>query len=363
MLKQYILLINFFLAFNANANEINENEINYDFSGFITATHFSNNAWHDDISKTALNFDITYNTYAVRGQIHKPGEHFLRRFTVEKDIYLNEQHDIILKAGIFPRLDSFYNNVTDAPSTSALALLPLGEYNHRMINNSTFSGLKGISLYYNYVTDVNQLNVHLDIGSANIENHCDIHAEAFGTPCTYGYKFKSNNKNYSIGGTFNHGDFTYLAHISQFNINTELVNPEDKVASKITRDTEDISLRFIKFGLKYEKNKCWVQSELVFSDSSFKSPNKENVNFYRSKNAYILSGYNWSDQLSTHVVYSVGKDTGNNIIKDKGVGITYVYKNTTLSTEYHVGKGKEWAKFYSPIDKWNSWVFTLTQRF
>lgn len=359
MFKLIAVLITLMLPGATYAGNIDTN-----ISGFITGTAFSDSNWQPSSYSAATNVDIFYNDWAIRGQLAIPYEQPIRRLVVEKSFWLGHRQELLLQVGRFPRIDSFYNGITDTPGTAGMAMLPLGKYNYRLNDNRTFNTINGIQAIYSVKTDIGHFQIHGDYGKMEVEKQCDIQAEATKLPCRAGYNIKGENGNYDYGLTFSHGPWTALVSKGKIFAGTELLNKKDRVSVGLTTIAEHMSYDATKIGLSYNDPGWWLQTELMENKFNLAAKNKELVNVQTSVNLYVLGGIYWSDKFSSYAVYSHGKSSSSNGgALDRAIGSTYTDKSTTYSLEYHQGQGKAWEKYFAPNNSWNSWVISVTKSF
>ena len=358
MLRCCVLLISLLLSISSHAENV---ELR--LSGFVTGTAFSQSDWYDNTKNIAVNVDATYEDLAIRGQIGEPYDNIIRRLVFEKSLWIKEQQEVTIQFGRFPRLDSFYNGVTDSPGTSGMAMLPLGEYNRRMVQNRTFNTVDGINAIYTIRLKSGILKLHGDYGSLPIEEPCLTQNETTKKPCRLGYQFLGDTGNYDVGASYEIGKWTYLGSMSSMRLRTELLDPKDKTSVALSTAANRVSFDLTRVGVKYTAKKWWAQSELLFTDFKLAKKDQDFTSVTTSENLYLLGGYNWTDQFNSYIEYSYSKANTGGMALDRVIGSTYVLNNTTLSLEYHNGTGLAWKKYFSETPTWDSWVFSFTQRF
>lgn len=361
-----LLYLSFLLFGNSvfsEENIIEQNKIETHFSGFATTTLFSDKNWFDNTANLAVNFDISYEDWAIRGQVATGYENKLRRLAIEKTFFIRPRQEILIQLGRSPRLKSFYNPINDAPGTTGMAMLPLGGYRHRMVENSTFNSIDGIRAIYSYKTNEGIVKLETDYGILPLENQCGIQAEAAFSKCRDGYDFKPTTGAFDIGLSYETGPWTLHTYYGKTKLKTVLNNPLDKTSVQLFSAFNNIEFDVTMFGIQYSKEKWLFQTEYFNSKYNAAQPNEDFKTISKLSNYYILGSYNWTDQISTYASFSTSMWNGERSNIDRAIGATYVRNNTTVSLEYHNGEGYGWQKFFSTAPGWNSFVLSVTQRF
>lgn len=333
-------------------------------SGFVTTTVFSNNQWFDNSANIAVNIDTTLDNWAVRAQLGGPFVSPVRRAVVEYAKSVGSNKEMIVQAGLFPRLSSFYNNVNDAPGSTEIAMLPLGEYNRRLLSNNTFSSLIGTSATYKYFTDTSMLALRADIGKAAVEDNCAVETEFTLSACKGGYVHQSRDDNYDISVNYEIGKVEFLAALNVFRMKTQLTDPTNLSGRAVSSTFAVSNLKNETIGIKYTDSKWWVQTELTRITILNDDINGNPVHPSTERNIYALFGYRIADRWSVHIygsdglVYD-GRFTGYRS-KDTAVGVTYSNGKSRVTLEYHDGYALKWKKPLAPINSWNSFVCSYT---
>ncbi len=339
-------------------------EVDVHLSGFATVTAFSDRDWHPNKSSAALNFDATYEDWAVRGQVASSYSQPIRRLVVERSIFITSGHELLLQAGRFPRLDSFYNSVTDSPATYGMAMLPPGMYNRRVIGNRTFTGIEGAQAIYTFRAGPALVKLHADYGQMVVEKQCETQNEATKMPCRPGYEISGVRGSYDFGGKVELGQWTALAYHGKLLAKTTLLNPLDKTSVFLTHSANRISYNATKIGLRYDGDSWYVQSEIMRNQFDLAKTGKDYTQAQESWNRYVIAGYCFTGAFCGYASYSHGKSTSvGSGANDRAVGATYSFDHLVMSLEYHKGYGKAWEKYNAPNPDWNSWVASATWRF
>lgn len=343
--------------------ELFQQEINTHFSGFITGTAFSDRTFYPNTYSLAVNGDVTYGDWAIRGQVAEPYRDSLRRLVVERSTWLGHRQDLMIQVGRFPRLDSFYNSVTDTAGTSDLAMLPLGEYNRRMVESRTFNSLLGTQAIYTALTDAGLFKVHLDYGSMEVEDQCNVQMEATKQICRDGYEIEGVRGNHDYGISYENGPWSLLAYYGQIRAKTNLIDRTDFPSIVFTTVAAKIKYSARKLGIKYSDGPYLAQTEYIETDFKLARQSRDYVSIQKAWSAYTLFGYYWTDEFSTTVSYSYGRSNTSDSNYDRAIGASYTLDSTVLSLEYHNGYGPSWKRYFSPTPDWDSWVVSLTHKF
>ena len=338
-------------------------EIDTKVSGFVTGTYFSDPNWFSSTGNIAVNLDVSYDTLALRGQVATEYENKIRRLAIEKTFYVNSSSVLIVQLGRSPRLTSFYNTINDAPGTTGMAMLPLGGFSHRMVENSTLNSIDGIKAIYNIKTENGVITINGDYGILPLENQCGIQAEAAFSKCRAGYEFEPVKGSYDLGISYEIGSWITHGYFGSTKLKTTLLDPKDKTSVYLTSNYSLIEFDIFMVGVKYNKNKWLFQTDYLSSKYNTAKLGKELITVGRLSSFYVLGSYNWNDQFSTYATFSRSLNNGAVTNVDRSIGATYVRDNTTISLDYHVGHGYGWQPFFSPVPGWSSWVLSATQRF
>jgi hypothetical protein len=362
MLKRAILLIGLLFTHAVFGHELNNN-INFYTSGFITTTVFGDRDWHEDSTKAAINLDMFSNNLALRTQIAVPSDVNVRRLAIEYSLWLGQQRDLTIQVGRLPRLGSFSNTAVDNPSTADTAIMPLAQYNRRMVNSLTFNSVDGIKAIYTNNTEYGLIKANFDYGKMLIEDQCEIQKEATKQNCRDGFRIDGQDGNYDYGLTYEIGNWTLLGYNGFVRARTQLLDPRDRASVFFTNGADRFEYSITKYGVKYSKDRLTLQTELTDTHLFIAKKNKDFLLNQKSNNWYVSGNYYLTDALSVNGSFSRGTSNmgGNNI--DRSIGFSYTYNDITFSIEQHMGKGRAWKKYLANTDNWNTFASSLTYRF
>lgn len=339
------------------------NEVNTKLSGFIAGTVFGDERFYPNKANASLNIDIDKDDFAIRTQIAIPYDNPIRRFVVEKSMFIKQNQELTVQVGRFPRLDSFYNPVTDAPGTTNLAMLPLAQYNRRILENRSFNSIDGIRLLLTQKTENGIIDYHFNYGDAAMDDLCNVQIELTKKPCTSDFTFKTQNANYEIGFATDYGKWKTFAFVSSARFKTHINNSSNPKTVALANIVNRLQFDIYKLGIKYDTYKWWAQSEYLYTDLNLASPNASYKSVQTSDNIYLLTGVKWYENFNTYLEYSYGKSNTGKPSIDRAIGTTYINSDVTYSLEYHSGDAIAWKRYFSPITDWNTWVFSVTKRF
>lgn len=332
-------------------------------SGFATITRFTDNEWFDNTANMAINVGYYDENWSVLTQLAVPYDDPIRRFTIERVFNANNQYIVNLKVGRFPRVDTTFNSITDAPSSYGMAMLPLGQYSRRVSLNRAFNVIDGVGInyiYQNFNSGIFKLNG--DYGLAPIDNQCKVQYELTRKSCDPAFDVVSQNGNYDLGASYEINTYKFSGSVGniQFGFN---VNPSmEEKPNDLAAQADTAKLKYIKLAALYSYQDWWFLSEIT--DINYLISKEQHAKTIQQwLTHYVLMGYNWRSDFNTYVSVSHGHSILGTNGKDVVVGATYISDNTTISLEHHQGNGHSWSKAFSTIDHWNSWVFSITQRF
>ena len=343
---------------------VNAQELNVNTSGFITATTFSDKDWYPNTDAIALNLDVTYGEFAVRGQIAAPAIRPVRRLVAEYSLPIVDNSDLTIQIGEFPRLVSIYNAINDSPASYGMAILPLGLYNRRMVDNQTFTTLYGINLVERTRINDGTLEVHVDYGKLRVEDECQTQEEQSREPCVSSWKIYGKNGNYDYGFTYSVDKSTFLLYRSVLVGGTTLIDPKNPMAVLIA--TVDDSVEYINDSAGFSHsfdNGFYFQTEILHNVFYRAAAGQKFQRNETSVTGYLLGGYCWNDFVCSYVEHNKGKTSDSFHMQDNVIGTTVTWDSFVTSLEYHDGHGIIWANYNSPHADWKSIVLSVTYKF
>lgn len=352
-----------------------DKEFDVILSGFLTTTMFSNSNWFNNVRTAALNIDIIKDDYAIKMQLSEPFEKTIRRAVIEKSFGIENNKEGIIQVGRFPRLASFYNNVNDAPGSTDLATIPMGEYSRRLIENNTLNSIDGINIVYKQYYPDDFLIVRFGIGDAAIEENCKFQQEITFTACNPNWNYSSTKGGFSIGANYElNRKWEFLAAVNVYKFKTNLLDPNDPVAAYYYSNFAINEGNLGTVGFKYKGKGWYTQTEGTKTIFRVASEGQMANEWTTSSNTYSLISFEINHNLSIYAHYDRAWWATQRVSTDSVVGFTYVYKNTKTSIEYHKGlattfptdigsTGSDWKKQFSPLEKFNSFVLAFTYQF
>ena len=343
-----------------------EDKIETTFSGFVYSRVFQDHLWHEDMQKGAFNVDVNYKDVKFSAQIStdtKP----IRRATVAYSCQVVDGLEVHAAHGVLPRLDSFFNNVTDNPGTAGMAMLPFAGYNYRM-QTGTFTLLKGEELKL-VATIPNKALVTLrgTYGEMYIDDEKDLNEYLFNR---YVPNLSINvpRKSHDVSIHYESEHLHFFRSYTHYVADTTAL-ATDPMAMFVSNRSKDLSYEVNKIGAKIHNELGWLQWEQV--DGNTLAKNTSGVITYdsvASDQYYVLGAY-----LNDYYQAYVGRSSGRSYVKntttkrvatDLFAGVTRETGKYAVSIEYHRGEGSPWMKYGATTNpKWRSWVAAGTYRF
>lgn len=342
--------------------------INANLYGFAYYTFFQDKDWQKDEARIAVNGNISAEHFSIKGQVSTQ-TNYLRRLTLEYAAPINVDSFFTLRAGRMVRLDGFYNNVTDSPSTSGMSVLPLATYN-RAMNTGTFTILDGISLCA--MTRVGKsflLETGVRYGSAFIDSEADLQKEAFGKVVSQNLLLDRQNNNYDfIAKLYSERNDVYLFSYNHYAINTYNGNILDPLSAYISNFAEEVQYDTIKIGAMRSIGKFTYSGEYHYGKTRTFSLAGAETSRKDAHNAYLKVAYDFTDNIELFTMYNYGM-LESDISRGKNftVGVLFNYGTYLFNVEWHKGistKGS-WARYENQDWKhdWNSFVASAIIRF
>jgi len=249
-----------------------------------------------------------------------------------------------------------------------MALYPLGQYNYRVLDINTFTSLNGIDILYTNDISGNFITANLDIGRSIIEDRCHIYNELVRELCRGAVDYKPVNNNYSMGLKIERSNHIFSIYKNRIDLLADIDKFTDPYTKAMATLWPYLEVHGRGIGYKYDRGNFYIETELkkniyyLKNNTSLIGSAPEPINIY-VRSYYVLYGYNLTENLNVYASYSKSTDTLNRTAKNKVIGVSYTYDKFSLSAEYHKGFGKEWMRYDSPSDKWNSLVISGAYNF
>lgn len=361
MSRFYILLISFLIFPQAQAEEV-EN-INFNVSGYISTTVFDNSDWFANTVTAAINTNIYYKDWTIRAQLIDPYPQPITRLVVEKSFWITKGQELVVQSGRFPRLNSFYSNATDAPGTYNTAMLPLGEYNRRLMGDGILNSLDGLQIVYSIKSLSDHFKILADYGRAVTVDRCSAQIESVKITCNSQNNLKSQFDNYDVGFSFDHKSWSGYAYTSRLYASAAVVTLNTG-SWGIANKEDQVIYAANKFGLKYSSGGWWLRTGSTYGNLMITQPINRRGSIQQTRSDFIIVGRHLTDSFSAYVSYSQKKSsTKNNNAADSTVGVSYTCDNVFMSIERHSGYGKTWEQYSAVNKNWDSLVISVTKRF
>lgn len=334
------------------------------FGGFVYGTWFSQPDWHDHEARAAVNADITHGNFALRTQITTQANQ-PRRLLLEYSRPVSEATSATVQAGRLVRLDGFYNNVTDSPSSSGMSLLPLAVYNRRM-NTGTFTIMDGVQLTGRTTLEGSHLEYGIRAGKAFIDSEEDLQKEAFGRVVSTGIETDPQFDNYDAYVRWERRDTSYLLSINRYATDFKSVagNPMDDFL--VASMASDVTYTTAKVGASHQYGKLNVSAEYHYGIVNTHDRAGKETFEKRAHNGYVRVGYDLRDCLDVYATYNYGRTVeGDSEARDAAIGVTWDRGDWMVNLEYHKGNSTKtaWSRYGSGVTDWDSAVVSVVRRF
>lgn len=339
-------------------------EPTFQTSGFLYNTTWQDNKFHSDRTVLAVNMSVEEGPLAFRTQLNTT-ENALRRATIEYSFVPIEDVETIAMLGRFGRVESFYNNILDAPSSSQMAVLPFAGYSYRMFNGS-FVLMDGLGLVNKIkYSGEGLLTLKASVGRMVIDNQEDIQKEAFRT-YNQDFEMKPSNGGYDLSAKLEKRYYTVYVARQVYKGHFEATNHtalNDFIANKYNKSEYVLD----RVGLKVNYKDVFASTEYAEGDTEVLSSTGTHSSETRAADTnYVLGAY-----LGPYTFYigeSIGKNKSANYKNtDHFAGATYNYSSlATVSLARHIGNGLSWSKYDTAVlgeYRWNTWVVTTTIKF
>jgi hypothetical protein len=130
----------------------------YSVNGFAYQSIYSDNGFRPNESKVALNgyfhTNIAEQPIDLFTQLatNRPADGAINRLSIALPFSPHVDNESGVRLGKFNRVMGFYNDISDAPSTSGMTVLPQAPYNGRFLTAS-FATMTGMQLYSSHFFD------------------------------------------------------------------------------------------------------------------------------------------------------------------------------------------------------------------
>jgi hypothetical protein len=334
------------------------------FSGFAYGTWFSQTDWHDHEYRAAVNMDATHGDFAVRGQLTTQGQQ-PRRLSLEYSRPVTQDTSVTGQIGRLVRLEGFYNNVTDAPSSSGMSVLPLATYNRRM-NTGTFTIMDGIHVVGRTRLDANQIEYGARWGKTFIESDFDVQKEAFGRVVSDGIAIDPQFDSFDLYARLEKPRSSYLVSLNHYA--ADVVSTKGKPMDEFIVNTMSASVEYstLKFGAMHRYDRLYVSGEYHYGITN--TYNKAGAETFEKKahSGYLRVGYDLRDCVEVYAVQNYGRTVDSpSRASSTALGATWDRGDWMVNAEYHKGSstGSAWTKYDSDTRTWDALAVSVVRRF
>jgi hypothetical protein len=321
--------------------------------------------FHENESRLAINADITHdNGIAFRTQLTTQDQQ-PRRAVIEYNKHINENCSVTTQVGRFIRLDGFYNNVTDSPSSSGMSFLPLATYNRRM-NTGTFTLMDGGNVTLYKRKDDMLIETGVRYGRAFIETDEQVQMEALGRTIP-NLEIDNQFNNYDWYARLTKDKQTYLLSYNHYSIYTKSNSPTDPISNFISNSAKNVIYDTVKFGAANRWDDFELSGEFHWGKTVTEDVKGKETFKKIARNIYVKAAYDIGDEWNVYLLQSLGEAGDESKAQDSVIGVTRDDGVWMLNLEYHKGWNSRsaWMKYNSPDDKrdWNTLVASVVRRF
>ena len=362
VLKKFVLLIS--LIISPLVVIASEDEIWFNYSGFVYNTTFSDNTFHNNRNVVALNADIDYMNVAFRTQVSIHDSLPIRRAVFEFSNIISEKVEYVYQIGRFSRVNSFYNAVLNPPADYQMAMLPLAGYSYRMFNGS-FVLMDGHNFMTTYKMDNgNLIRARIATGRGVINDQENVQREVIGK-YDQNLRVETDRNNYDYGLHYDTKEWSLFWSRNDYSTNIG-TNSNLKPYKQFEYFYNGAEYHLEKFGVRYDNQKWVISGE--YGKGVTKSFSKADLKTSQSmsEDYHIIIGNRITENIYLYSGYSVGfNHTSKTKNFDSFIGTTYNFSPFVMSFEYHSGKGRGWVKYSDTSSEktWNSWVISTSYRF
>jgi hypothetical protein len=356
MFARLILLISLLLFSTFSFADLTKS-----ISGYLYNTTWEDENFNENRTVAAVSGSIEGDNLALRGQV-STSDLIVRRLTLEySGTGLSTEHTATV--GRFNRVESFFNNLLDAPSSTQMAVLPFGGYNYRMFNGS-YVLLDGIGYTNKYKYNGGTLiTTKVNYGNSVINSDKDVQLEAFKTYIptidvvsdpTFDISLKVERK----------GLQGYIAR-QHYKIHLE-PKSSDPMTDAIVSTYKYTDYILYRAGIRKDYNNYFVSIEADKGETIVNSTHKTKSIYNKAMEYNVVLG----TYIKDFMLYT-GVSRGKNLTTDTSntdnfIGVTYNYDPCiVVSLAKHQGKGRGWVKYGSSPEeyKWNTLVLSTTYKF
>ena len=336
-------------------------EASTEVSGFAYATMFGDDHWQKDRYAVAMNVDYMTDVVDIRGQVSSYENAPVRRLTIGRTFNTYKDGSMTIRAGRFSRVDSFFDNVVDAPASSGVAMLPLAGYNYRMFQGA-FTLMDGVKLDAQQHFGDHMISAHYSKGYMVVPDQLEYQREVL-RGVYQGIHLASNSGD-TLELHHEYGNFHTYVSKSLYSASTSLL-ANDATSKYVAKNAHEADYTLRKAGARYDGDKFFVMVEHAEGNTETYSitgvTKARGFAIDRSKMIGIYLPERWT-------VYG-GHSHGENVTaktdaRDGYIGFTKRFDKLTISADYHEGRGQGWMRYEaSKPYEWKSTVVSTTYQF
>lgn len=342
--------------------KVSAQELTYGSTGFATYTAFQEQSFQENSGTIAVNGQVFYGNFAVKGQVSNNEYEPIRRLVAEYTTPIGARDNITLQLGRIPRLNTLFSDVYGNPDEWDAAVLPLSTYNRRKVHSLAFQALDGGKISWNHNTDWGGFVATVNMGRTIEEHPCEWQMEATRRPCVTSWTFTPANDNYDVAIEARIGAaWTLLASYNKLSLGNQIVT---RNRTSVTFNTliNELDYRFGRLGIRYSGEWGYIQGEhgesrLFFYDTR---PGKGRGLDSTAKDDYLMGGYYVNDETTAYGGWSAGHSNTSTVYsRDTFLGVVWRDARWAYSLERHWGKGS-WIRHGSTDYQWSTWVASVT---
>ena len=371
MLKFFVLLISFLFFSVAHAE--------LETSGYVFATTFSNQDWFKNRSTAGYNIDwyreCSTCRFAFRTQLTTAKDDLVRRAVVEYAFTPMDKLEVVMQAGRFGRLESFYKSPTDNPASYGMAILPQGGYPYRYYS-PTFLSMDGVQASASYRTGAVLTTLRVAHGKNPVGSKKEIVDEFFGSNVA-GIGLQGDKPVWDVGLHAETEHWHAYTSLNTYKFKSVLHDATDPTAQYLASTYSKVDVTLHRSGIKYDTNKWWAQLEWFHSMSGAKTNYDDSYTPTGDSDQWSwVAGYRITDAWSVYASRSFNKQNLEfTTAQDNFIGVAYNQPKYAVAVDFHKGNGVGWHGYSSPASwgsfsalpadrpRWNSIVMSLTYRF
>lgn len=353
----FVLIAGYFAVLSAaNAEAI------YGTSGFAYQKVYSNNDFRENENRVAVNgylfTDIAGQQINLFGQVatNREMNSPISRLSACLPIKLHDDHESGIRAGKFTRVMGFHNDVSDAPSTARMGMLPQAPYNDLFLTSSFATMDKGAQVYNYWLGEHRSLYTELSVGVVEVGKQDSIQPHLIGTHLS-NMELSPSDNNWSLFARYESAvnGYSVIAERSYYELEWSVVGTPDIYSMMVMAgetepfmfiDRIGVEIRDLPFDTTVSAEKYWLEAYKESGDSS---------------GFYGMVRKSLGVDFDLFAGYSRGTPANNIWTDDRFIGVSKDVDDWFFSLERHDLRGSSWS--HKRIADTDSWLVTAAYRF